>query len=155
MKIYHLKRSQQLPITQEKAWEFFSSPENLGTITPPRMKFKIISISGEKKMYAGQLIRYKIQLFPFWTLNWVTEITHVHEPDYFVDNQLFGPYALWHHQHHFKANEKGVEMTDELHYAIPYGFIGRLVNWLFVAREVIAFFDFRLKTLEQYFDNFS
>jgi ligand-binding SRPBCC domain-containing protein len=152
MKVYHLKRAQVLPISIQEAWSFFSSPANLGVITPARMKFNIISISGGSKMYAGQLIRYKIQLFPWWTLNWVTEITHVSEPHYFVDDQRFGPYALWHHQHTFREVPGGTEMTDELHYAVPFGILGQLANWLFVEREVYRIFDFRFKVLETFFE---
>ncbi|RAV98623.1 SRPBCC family protein [Pseudochryseolinea flava] len=152
MKIYHLKRTQFLPISIQEAWTFFSSPANLGAITPPRMKFHIVSISGGEKMYAGQLIRYKIKLFPWWTLHWVTEITHVNEPHHFVDDQRFGPYALWHHQHSFSEDNGGTLMTDELHYAIPFGVIGQLANWLFVGREVSRIFDYRFETLKTYFD---
>jgi ligand-binding SRPBCC domain-containing protein len=151
MKIYSIKRTQTLPITQRAAWDFFSSPKNLDMITPKRMKFEILSISGGDKMYAGQIIRYKLQIFSFWTVSWVSEITHVQEPDFFVDDQLFGPYALWHHQHRFRTVPGGVEMTDEIHYAIPFGWLGRLANWLFVGREVNAIFEFRYHTLEQYF----
>src|SRR5688572_29769556 len=152
MKVYHIKRVQKLPITQQQAWDFFSSPRNLGAITPTRMKFKILSISGSNKMYAGQVISYRIQIFPLWSINWLTEITHVDEPNFFVDDQLFGPYSLWHHQHHFREIDGGTEMTDEVHYAIPFGFVGRIANWLFVEREVNAIFNFRFTTLEQYFN---
>lgn len=151
MKIYHIKRTQYLPIPIQQAWTFFSSPANLGVITPPRMKFNIVSISGGAKMYAGQIIRYKIKLFLWWSLDWVTEITHVNEPYHFVDDQRFGPYALWHHQHSFREVNGGTEMTDELHYAIPYGIFGQLANWIFVEREVCSIFDYRFKVLETYF----
>lgn len=151
MKIYHLKRTQVLPITLQQAWDFFSSPKNLEKITPANMKFKVIYISGGEKTYAGQIIRYKLTLFPGITLNWMTEITHVHEPHLFIDEQRFGPYALWHHQHHFREVAGGVEMTDELNYAIPFGIIGRLASRIFVEREVNTIFDHRFKVLEQFF----
>jgi len=152
MKLYHLKRKQILPISIHEAWKFFSSPTNLEVITPTRLKFQILSISGGDKMYAGQIIRYKIQLFPWWSMDWVTEITHVDEPHHFVDDQRFGPYALWHHQHSFKEVPGGTEMTDELHYAIPYGIFGRLANRFFVEREVKGIFDYRFRVLETYFE---
>jgi ligand-binding SRPBCC domain-containing protein len=151
MKIYHLRRTQFLPINVQQAWDFFATPENLGVITPAAMKFRIISKSGGEKMYAGQIIRYHVNVKPWLKVKWVTEIAHVNEPHYFVDNQLSGPYALWHHQHHFKEVDGGVEMTDELHYAIPFGFIGRIANVLFVEREVNTIFDFRFKVLKTYF----
>jgi ligand-binding SRPBCC domain-containing protein len=151
MKIYHLKRTQFLPIGIQQAWDFFATPKNLGVITPPSMMFKIISQSGGDRMYAGQIIRYHVAVKPWLKVNWVTEITQVNEPNYFVDDQISGPYALWHHQHHFKKVEGGVEMTDELHYAIPFGVFGRVANALFVQGEVNAIFDFRFNVLSTYF----
>ena len=151
MKVYTIKRSQFLPIKLADAWEFFSSPMNLEKITPSHMGFRILYKSGGDKMYAGQLIRYRVNVLPMVGLHWVTEITHVEEPNYFVDEQRFGPYALWHHQHHFSEAEGGVMMTDEVNYAIPLGFIGRLAHWFFVGREVNAIFEYRFTVLERYF----
>lgn len=85
------------------------------------------------------------------TVHWVTEITHVQKPLYFVDEQRFGPYALWHHQHSFKEVDNGVEMTDEVNYAIPLGMLGRLAHWIFVGGEVNRIFDHRYAVLEKYF----
>jgi ligand-binding SRPBCC domain-containing protein len=152
MKIYHLKRTQFLPITLEEAWSFFSSPKNLARITPPTLRFEIVYISGDQnETYPGQIIRYRIGLLPGITVNWMTEITHVNKPHNFIDEQRFGPYALWHHQHHFKEVKGGVEMTDELNYAIPFGFIGRVANALFVERKVKDIFEYRFKILEKLF----
>lgn len=151
MKIYHLRRTQTLPISLEEAWRFFSSPVNLATITPPHMKFKILHVSGPPDIYAGQLICYRLFVLPFVPMRWTTEITHVNEPHHFVDIQLFGPYSLWHHQHFFKEVPGGVEMTDEVSYAIPLGILGRLANALFVRRELNRIFDFRFKTLSSIF----
>ena len=151
MKIYNLKRSQILPITLHEAWDFFSSPRNLSKITPEEMGFEIQYISGGNKTYAGQIIQYKVKILGGIKVNWVTEITHVAEPNYFVDEQRFGPYALWHHQHHFKEVDNGVEMIDEVNYGIPLGLLGRLANWLFVGRQVNAIFDHRHQVLEAYF----
>jgi ligand-binding SRPBCC domain-containing protein len=151
MKIYNLSRTQFLPISLREAWDFFSAPANLSKITPEHMKFKILYTSGGSKAYAGQIIRYKINVLPGIMVHWVTEITHVGELSYFVDEQRFGPYALWHHQHHFKEVPGGVEMRDELNYAIPWGILGRLANWVFVGAEVNRIFDHRYKVLEQYF----
>ena len=151
MKVYNLTREQFLPITIQEAWDFFSSPKNLAKITPGHMKFNILYISGGDKAYAGQIIRYKINVLPWLPMNWVTEITQVKEPSHFIDEQRFGPYALWHHQHHFKEVKGGVLMTDEVNYAIPLGFLGRLAHWLFVGKEVNAIFAHRFKALEDYF----
>ena len=151
MKIYHLKRSQLIPIKIEEAWAFFSEPGNLSRITPGHMGFKMLYISGSEQAYAGQIIRYKIKILPGISVHWVTEITQLKKPDYFVDEQRFGPYALWHHQHHFKQVDGGVEVTDEVNYAIPFGLLGRLAQWVFVGREVKAIFNHRKKMLTEIF----
>jgi ligand-binding SRPBCC domain-containing protein len=152
MKIYYLKRKQFLPITLEEAWRFFSSPKNLARITPPTIGFKVLYISGdEAETYAGQIIRYRIKILPGITVNWMTEITHVNKPYNFIDEQRFGPYALWHHQHHFCEVPGGIEMTDELNYAIPYGFIGRLAHTIFVGEKVSSIFEYRFQVLEKLF----
>ena len=151
MRLYYLKRTQFLPITIDEAWAFFSSPRNLATITPSKINFRILYVSGGTGIYAGQLISYKVTVFPFVTVNWTTEIAHVNKPYYFIDTQLSGPYKLWHHQHFFKEVPGGVEMTDEVNYAIPLGPIGWLANQLFVRREVNGIFDYRSKMLEEIF----
>jgi ligand-binding SRPBCC domain-containing protein len=151
MKIFNLKRTQILPISLQEAWDFFSSPRNLSKITPEHMGFKILYMSGGEKAYAGQIIRYQISILPGINVHWVTEITHVRELVHFIDEQRFGPYALWHHQHHFKEVPGGVEMTDEVNYAIGYGFIGQLAHWFFVGKEVNRIFDYRFMVLDQHF----
>ncbi|MBT1685043.1 SRPBCC family protein [Dawidia soli] len=151
MKIYSIKHVQVLPTSLDDAWNFFSSPRNLSLITPGKLNIRIQHISGSEKMYAGQLIRYKISVLPGITVNWLTEITHAQEPHYFVDEQRFGPYALWHHQHSFLAVPNGVEITDEVHYAIPLGILGRFVHWLFVKRRLNAIFDYRREVLSRHF----
>jgi len=152
MKIYNLTRKQFLPITLTQAWDFFSNPRNLARITPDHMGFKIQYISGGKSAYAGQIIRYHIQVLPGIKVHWVTEITHVKESNYFIDEQRFGPYSFWHHQHHLKEVAGGIEMTDEVNYAIPFGWLGRLVHYIFVGREVNRIFDYRYRALAQYFN---
>ena len=108
---YILKRVQRLPITLDAAWDFFSSPRNLKEITPAYMKFKVLSNSESEKMFAGQIITYTVSPILGIPLFWMTEITHVKDKEYFVDEQRFGPYALWHHKHFFKEIPGGVEMT--------------------------------------------
>jgi ligand-binding SRPBCC domain-containing protein len=93
MKIYHLRRIQSLPITINEAWDFFSSPLNLEKLTPKNIGFSILYNSGAEKMYAGQIIHYTIQFIPFIKSRWTTEITHVSNHNYFIDEQRFGPYA--------------------------------------------------------------
>lgn len=152
MKIYNLQKEQILPLSLNESWDFFSSPKNLARITPPHMGFEIQYVSGGNKMYAGQIIRYKINILPGIPVNWVTEITHVDHMKYFIDEQKFGPYALWHHQHHFEKVPDGVKMTDILNYALPYRAVGRMANSLFVEKEVKSIFKHRSKTLEKMFN---
>jgi ligand-binding SRPBCC domain-containing protein len=153
MKIYSFKRLQVLPITLQAGWDFFSSPTNLAEITPPQMGFKILYRSGGDRMYAGQIIRYRIRLSFAVTVEWVTEITHVQEPHFFVDEQRSGPYSFWHHQHHFREVSNGLEITDEVNYSIPFGVLGRFANLVFVERQVNAIFDHRAKILVERFGN--
>jgi ligand-binding SRPBCC domain-containing protein len=152
LKTYALKYETFIPTTLDKAWDFFSSPLNLQKITPPDMSIVVTSDSDERtKIYPGMIITYKISPLLGIKFNWMTEITHVKEKEYFVDEQRFGPYALWHHQHHFKQMEGGVLMTDIVNYAIPYGFIGRIVNSLLVEKKLKKVFDFREETIGHLF----
>lgn len=152
MKTYALRFETFIPTTIDKAWEFFTSPLNLAQITPPDIDFHVTSnFPPGTKVYPGMIITYKISPLPGIKMNWMTEITHVKENDYFVDEQRFGPYALWHHQHHFKAIEGGVQMTDMVYYAVGYGFIGRMVNALFVAKKLKQVFAYREKVIKEIF----
>jgi ligand-binding SRPBCC domain-containing protein len=152
VKTYALKFKQNIPISLDEAWDFFSSPLNLEKITPADMRFVVTSdYNADTKMYAGMIITYKISPLAGIKLNWMTEITHVQDKQYFVDEQRFGPYALWHHQHHFKEIAGGVEMTDILNYAIPFGIVGRFTNKVYVGKKVKDIFDYRVKAVEELF----
>lgn len=150
MKLFKRKYAQLLPISLDEAWDFFSQPQNLNEITPDDMKFEILTDDLEE-MYPGMIIQYNVEPFTFIKTGWVTEITQVQQKRFFIDEQRFGPFAFWHHQHHFEAVEHGVLMTDILHYRIPLGILGKLVNWLFVGRRVEAIFEYRYKLLENKF----
>jgi ligand-binding SRPBCC domain-containing protein len=152
VKTYLLKFEQNLPIPLAETWDFFTSPLNLAKITPPQMGFKVTSpYAADSKVYEGMIITYKITPLLGIKMNWMTEITHVKEHEYFVDEQRFGPYALWHHEHHFKEIKGGVKMTDILHYAIPYGPIGRITNKLLVSKEIQKIFTYREKAINEMF----
>ncbi len=131
-KVYNLKTIQRIPISLDKAWSFFSDPKNLQAITPSNLGFSIISEHHGNKMYAGQVIEYTVRPILNIPLYWMTEITHVSEGKYFVDEQRFGPYTMWHHQHHFREVDGMVEMTDIIHYKLPFWFLGDIANVLFV-----------------------
>jgi len=148
-KVYSLKKVQLLPITLQEAWEFFSNPANLATITPQNLGFNIISKHHGEKMYAGQIIEYTVKPISGIPIYWMTEITHVEQQKYFIDEQRYGPYSLWHHQHHFKELNDGVEMTDIIHYKIPFWFLGDIANDLFVKKQLREIFDFRYKKAEE------
>lgn len=150
MSIKVLKTTQFLPISLEKAWDFFSSPRNLNEITPEDMTFKILSDLPDK-MYPGLMINYKVSPLFNIPMSWTTEITHVEHLKYFVDEQRLGPYNIWHHEHHFEAVEGGVMMRDILHYDIGKWLIGELAGALFIHNKVKGIFDYRHKKLEQLF----
>lgn len=133
-----------------EAWDFFSSPYNLTKITPDDMAFIVTSeLDEQTKMYPGMIITYKVSPLFGIHLNWMTEITQVEHEKYFIDEQRFGPFKFWHHQHHFKAVDGGVEMTDVLTYGLPMGILGQMAHGLFVKNKIKEIFIFReKKTIE-------
>lgn len=144
-----------MPVSLDVAWYFFSDPANLAQITPDGMGFKTISAFHGPVMYAGQVIEYTVKPILGIPLYWMTEITHVADKKYFVDEQRFGPYSLWHHQHHFTVIEGGVEMTDIVHYKLPLWFFGDIANALFVRSKLKKIFDHRLRRVEELFGTIS
>ena len=153
MKIYTLHKKQKLPITVELAWEFLSSPKNLKTITPDYMGFNILA-GADRPMYPGQIIQYSVTPVLGIKTKWVTEITHVRDNEYFVDEQRFGPYALWHHKHFIKAIEGGVEMEDIIDYKVPMGILGQLAHPILVKPKLEEIFNYRTKKLEELFGKY-
>jgi ligand-binding SRPBCC domain-containing protein len=148
--IYTLKAKQFIAADLDACWNFFSSPENLGEITPENMKMEITSPE-VPAMFAGQLITYRIGIFPGIKSNWVTEITHVKHRSYFIDEQRFGPYAMWHHIHKFEEIEGGVLMTDEVSYKLPMGSLGRLFGSGYVRKQIREIFEYRGKVIGGFF----
>ncbi len=153
MKIYTLKSKQNLPISIDEAWDFLSNPKNLKTITPDYMGFEILS-GADREMYAGQIIQYIVTPVAGIKTKWVTEITHVKDKEYFVDEQRFGPYALWHHKHFLKEISGGVEMEDIIDYKIPLGILGQLAHPILVKPKLKEIFEYREKKLIELFGNF-
>ena len=142
---------QYLDTDIKSVWEFASSPKNLKKITPDYMLFNITS-EIEDKMYLGMIISYKVAPILKLKLNWVTEIKHVVENKFFVDEQRIGPYALWHHQHLFEVVDKKVRMTDIVTYKPPFGFIGRLANTLFIEKQIKSIFEYRKIKMNEIFN---
>ena len=151
MSIHHLKQEQFLPINLSEAWHFFSNPRNLEDITPPTLKFQILKVSLDKTIYEGQIIHYKIRILPFVWVHWLTEITKVKDHVFFIDDQRIGPYLFWHHQHHFREVEGGVEMQDAVTYALPFGWLGDLVHRFFVKPQLQEIFSHRRRVLANRF----
>ncbi len=150
MHLYHLRAQQSLPISLPRAWDFFSNPNNLAEITPAWLNFRVTSNLPEK-MYPGMIVTYQVRPWGGIALDWVTEITHLSAPNFFVDEQRFGPYRFWHHQHHFREIASGVEMTDIVHYALPFGPFGRLAHYFSVEGRLQEIFKFRRERLERLF----
>lgn len=147
--IHQLHFTQLLPANLETVWDFFATPDNLNLLTPPELQFE--TLTAPSRMYAGQMIAYRIRVLPGIRVRWLTEITHVSERDYFVDEQRLGPYQLWHHEHRFVAKNGGVEMTDHVTYALAFGPLGELVHQLWVRRTLARIFAFRREKIAAHF----
>ncbi|MBT8266009.1 MAG: SRPBCC family protein [Bacteroidia bacterium] len=153
MKIYTLHKKQKLPISVDEAWVFLSDPKNLKVITPDYMGFNIQS-GADRPMYPGQIIQYIVTPILGIKTKWVTEITHVKDKSYFVDEQRFGPYALWHHKHFINPIEGGVEMEDIIDYKLPLGWIGQSVQPFLVKPKLEEIFNYRKEKLEALFGKY-
>ncbi len=150
-KFYTLSKEQVINCTLEEAWNFFSSPRNLKEITPKYLGFEITSPDLADKMYRGQIISYKVSPLLGIKMNWMTEITHVEHKKYFVDNQRFGPYKMWHHQHWFEEVPEGVKMKDLITYVMPLGPLGSIAHWLFVRKQLEGIFEHRKVVTDRLF----
>ena len=150
MKTYSLKFEQYIDLPVNDVFNFFSRPENLSLITPARLKFDIITPT-PLKMKEGQLVDYSLRIMYIIKLHWRTLITHYEKPYKFVDQQLKGPYTLWHHTHTFEEKDGGTLIRDELKYAIPFGILGRIVHALYVKYDIRSIFKYRQKILDDIF----
>lgn len=150
--IYTLQATQELPINLKEAWDFFSAPENLQKITPSSMGFKITS-DVDRKAYPGQIITYTVGILPGIKSSWVTEITQVEQGAFFIDEQRFGPYKMWHHEHFFETLPNGnTLMKDKISYKIPFGILGHLAQFLFIKKQLTTIFQHRFKVLDTMFN---
>ena len=147
--VHTLQRSQFVKADPSRVWEFFSSPKNLDSLTPPELTFEILGEPGA--MYAGQVIGYRIGILPGIRVRWLTEIRHVSPGRYFVDEQRTGPYKLWYHEHHFTPRDGGVEMRDKVTYAVGFGLLGELAHSLWVKRQLARIFEFRERRVRELF----
>ncbi len=154
MAFYQLITTQKIPATINDIWDFISSPANLKEITPEHMGFHITNHLGNQKMYPGMIITYKVNPLLGIKVNWMTEITHVKEFEYFVDEQRIGPYKMWHHQHKLEPVDGGVLMTDIVTYQPPLGILGSFANYLFIRKLLRKIFDYRTVALEKRFGKY-
>lgn len=147
MGFYQFRRTQTINSPIEEIWDFISSPKNLKNITPDYMGFDITSENIPSKMYEGMIISYNVS--PLFGINttWVTEIVHLKENSYFVDEQRVGPYKLWHHQHFLESTDNGTLMTDIVSYQPPLGILGSLANKMIIKKKLNEIFDYRTKAL--------
>lgn len=152
-KIYRLSRAQVVPADLESVWEFFATPRNLNRLTPPEMHFTIL-FGADEPMYPGQLIEYRVRLVPGVVMHWLTEIVHVEPKRRFIDEQRFGPYAFWYHEHRFAPAPEGTRVEDHVTYALPFGPLGELAQALWVRRQLEYIFDFRRRAIEEIFSQY-
>ncbi len=148
MAFYQFKKKQKVNCGIDELWDFISSPKNLKEITPDYMGFNMTSESSDDKMYPGLIITYLVTPLLGIKTDWMTEITHVEDKKYFVDEQRVGPYKMWHHQHKIEPIENGVLMTDIVTYSPPFGFLGAIANKLFIKSKLEEVFDYRVKAVD-------
>ncbi len=151
--MYQLKTVQKIPTSLDKAWEFFSSPANLKVITPDYLGFEVTSPLPDK-MYEGMFITYKVAPILGIKMNWATEITHISDKKFFVDEQRQGPYKIWHHEHHFKEIDGGLEMTDIVSYLPPFGILGKMAHPIIVKPKLNEIFEYRFQKVEELFGKY-
>ncbi len=149
--MHQFKAKQFLPIDKKKAWDFFSAPKNLSLITPPEMDFKILTPLKEEDIYEGMIIDYTLKPMLGISVDWQTEICKVQKQEYFTDRQTKGPYKIWEHTHTFIEENNGVLMTDIVNYELPFGFLGKIAEWILVRRKIKAIFDYRENILKKIF----
>lgn len=154
MAFYQLETTQKIPASIDAVWDFISSPKNLKHITPAYMGFEITSKNLAEKMYPGMIISYKVSPLLGLKMTWLTEITHVKDKEYFVDEQRMGPYAMWHHQHKIEVIENGVLMTDIVTYQPPFGILGVIANSLIIEKQLKEIFDYRTMAINKKFGTF-
>jgi ligand-binding SRPBCC domain-containing protein len=153
MTLYSLKRQHLIRRPLEEVFAFFSRPENLAEITPASLRFQLLTPQ-PIVMKDGAVIDYTIRPFGL-PLRWTTLITEFTSPLRFVDLQLRGPYAYWHHTHSFQETEDGTLVTDEVRYALPFGILGQAVHALVVRRQLNHIFDVRESVLKRCFSKTS
>jgi len=148
--VHYLHREQVIPASVEAVWDYFCNPKNLNEITPPGMNFAILR-GGDVKMFEGQIIEYRVEFLHGMRSLWLTEISHVRDGEYFVDEQRLGPYQFWYHEHGFEAFPGGTKMIDRVTYVIPFGFLGDVLNAIWIKKRLEKIFDYRKQKIIELF----
>jgi ligand-binding SRPBCC domain-containing protein len=151
MAVHSFHSVQRIPVSLSEAWDFFSHPKNLAIMTPGYLNLQFTNELLKEEMYPGQIITYHVKPLMGIPLFWMTEITQLKPKEFFVDEQRFGPYSFWHHQHHFRTIDGGVEMTDQIHYKNPGWILGKIANYLFIKKKLEGIFSYRFKMVEEIF----
>ncbi|HYG98112.1 MAG TPA: SRPBCC family protein [Terriglobales bacterium] len=149
MRVYTLQRQQWIGRPVEGVFSFFSRAENLQEITPRWLNFRILSVD-PPAVRCGTLIRYALR-WRVLPVRWTTEITRWDPPRSFVDEQISGPYKLWHHEHQFEPCDRGTMMRDTVRYELPFGVVGLLTHAVIVGRDVEGIFDYRERRIRDLF----
>lgn len=150
MKLYELEVTQKTAAPIHELWSFFSNANNLTKITPPSLGFQSHHL-GKEEVHSGMIITHRVSPFPGIRLQWITEISHVQAPFLFVDEQRFGPYRFWHHQHHFSEIPGGTLITDRIHYGLSFGWVGQLAHPLLVRPQLEKIFAYRKQAVIEIF----
>jgi ligand-binding SRPBCC domain-containing protein len=146
MKTFTLQYEQVLPISIEKAWEFFANPKNLEHITPKALNFKIVS-KVPNEVHEGLFVEYTVSPLMNFPMKWLSKITDVEKPFKFTDEQIQGPYSTWRHLHTFHEVPQGVKVVDQIEYSLPIGIFENRLNAQVVLPKLNEIFAFRSQTL--------
>ena len=155
MAFYQIKTEQSIPATMKEVWDFIRSPQNLKKITPEHMGFDIITKDVPSEMYPGMIMTYKVSPLFGLKIDWMTEITHVKDHEFFVDEQRSGPYKIWHHEHHLEKIQGGILMRDIVTYVPPFGILGTIANSIFIKNQLKSIFEYRFVAIEKKFGKFN
>lgn len=150
MKLERIQTIQRLPIQIEEAWDFFTSPKNLSLITPHWLDYRL-NLDPPEYLHPGTIISASIRPIPVISTSWISEITHIRPPQFYITEQRVGPFKLWHHEHHFRAIDEGVEIEDIIMYGMHFGMIGSFVHNVYLRKRLHEIFSYRAQTLEQRF----
>lgn len=147
-KVYHLEREQLISTDLDTAWKFISTPNNLDALTPKEMSFSIVNDVPEV-MHEGLLVEFRISIPFLGQQSWLSEIRDIKDRHSFVDVQHVGPYRFWHHYHEVTEQPDGVRFFDHVTYALPFGYLGRVLHSIYIGPELSRIFDYRHEALSR------